>query len=433
MLVTDPLMTRAIYSLLLIFLCPLLPIYLLARGRSNRDYRLRWNERFGLGRLRHTDLLIHCASMGETLAAKPLIKQLLDRYPDKTMTITSSSPTGSRQVTQIFADEIASGRIQHCYLPFDVSFMTRHFVQQVSASTCIIMETELWPNLIHYSAKFGSQIIIANGRLSEKSFLQYQKHSKLFQPLLRQISALAVQTEVESERFSRLGINPQRLHVCGSLKFDIQLDDNLADASKALRKQWNKDKVWVAASVHPGEFQTIIRAHRALLKQHPNALLIMVPRHPEQFGRAAVELSESGMRFVRRTSGESVEPSTQILLADTMGEMLTWYGTADIAFIGGTLIKHGGHNPLEAAAMGVPVITGCNYRDFLEITELLHSAKHLQTVQNEADFAPMLTKLITDADYLIQAGKGGLTVVEENRGALQRQLGVIEAQLNDRH
>ncbi len=421
-------MTRTLYSLLLILLCPLLPLYLWLRGRRNPDYYYRWNERFAIRRLNSTDLFVHCASMGETLAAAPLIQQLLKRLPDKTVTITSSSPTGLHQVERIFSEEIESGRIQHCYLPFDMAFMMRRFAKQISASTCIIMETELWPNLIHYMAKQGSRIVIANGRLSEKSFLQYQQYPKLFGPLLQQIDTLAIQTNEEAARFANLGVTTEKLHICGSLKFDIRIDDSISSRGTALRQQWNRSKVWVAASVHPGEFQAMIDAHLSLLQRHPDALLIMVPRHPEQFDHAAAVLSSNKLSFVRRTSEIDISSSTQVLLADTMGEMLLWYRTADIAFIGGTLIEHGGHNPLEAAALAVPVITGSHYRDFFEITHLLKSANHLQTVDQIGEFITLLEELITDDTYLENAGKGGLSVVASNQGSLEKQLEIVQQQ-----
>ncbi|MCL1038772.1 lipid IV(A) 3-deoxy-D-manno-octulosonic acid transferase [Shewanella submarina] len=425
-------MNRIGYSILVTLLSPLLLLYLALRGRKSPDYKKRWGERFGMISLCPTDVLLHSVSMGETLAAVPLIRRLLSQHPELTMTITTSSPTGSAEVVKAFANELEAGRVQHCYLPFDLPVCIKRFVRQISPKVCIIMETELWPNLIHCAAGNGAKVILANGRLSAKSFAQYQKWPGISGPMLSKLDMLAVQTQTEAERYVELGVPGDKVQVCGSLKFDLQLDTQLRPTSMAMRTEWHKADVplWVAGSIHPGEFDAVLAAHKALVTEYPHALLIMVPRHPEQFDNAAEALVASGLKFVRRSEGTPVGADTQVLLGDTMGEMLKWYGAADFAFVGGSLIVHGGHNPLEAAALGLPVMMGPNYRDFLEITEMLQQAGNLSLVQDADVLAAKVQELASSVEIRESAGKGGIEVLERNRGALQRQFALVDNYLH---
>ncbi|MFQ6372839.1 lipid IV(A) 3-deoxy-D-manno-octulosonic acid transferase [Shewanella sp. YIC-542] len=406
------------YSLLLYLLTPLLWLYLAFRAVKSADYRGRWGERFALGKLQRSEVLIHCVSMGETLAALPLIKTLLQQRPDLRFTVTTTSPTGSREVLKALG-----GRVQHCYLPFDLPWCIRRFLRQVQPQLLIIMETELWPNLLHLSRQQGAKVLLANARLSAKSADNYHKWPKLSGPMLQQLNAIAVQTATEAERFVALGVAAERLQVCGSLKFDVQLDNDKIAKARAQRQQWGRDQVpvWVAGSVHPGEFDAILACHQQLLARWPQALLIMVPRHPEQFDNAANAIKRAGLAFVRRSQTLEITAETQVLLGDTMGELLGLYSCGDVAFVGGSLIVHGGHNPLEAAALGLPVLMGPNYRDFKEITDMLVAAGAMHIVSDAAQLAAAIGQLWSSPARWQQASKAGLSVVTANKGALQRQ------------
>ncbi|MDO6620000.1 lipid IV(A) 3-deoxy-D-manno-octulosonic acid transferase [Shewanella sp. 6_MG-2023] len=419
-------MTRGVYSVLLLLLSPLIVAYLAFRAFKSPDYRGRWGERFGLMRLKQTDVLIHSVSMGETLAAIPLIKRLMKQHPQLSFTVTTTSPTGSAEVKKAFGDSV-----QHCYLPFDINLCVSRFIKQVNPQLCVIMETELWPNLLHYAKKNNTRLVLANARLSQKSADKYHKQMGLSLPMLTALDAIAVQTEAESARFAALGANTQSLHVCGSLKFDIQIDDSKYQQAKTLRADWNRSQapVWVAGSVHPGEFDMMLQAHKKVLEQYPDALLIMAPRHPEQFNVAAVSTTQQGLNLARRSMNEVVEQHTQVLLGDTMGELLMLYGAADVAFIGGTLIESGGHNPLEPAAMGLPVSVGPHHWNFAEITHLLEQAGGLTVVNNADELADMLLKLFANVELHNSAAKASLAVVSQNRGALQKQFEIVEQQL----
>ncbi|GIU22795.1 lipid IV(A) 3-deoxy-D-manno-octulosonic acid transferase [Shewanella sp. MBTL60-007] len=420
-------MNRSLYSIALYLISPLLLVYLAMRAFKSKDYRGRWSERFGLIPLKQTDLLVHSVSMGETLAAIPLIKQIQLQHPELSITITTTSPTGSAEVVRAFGSSV-----QHCYLPFDLAWCAQRFVKQVSPKCCIIMETELWPNFIHYLKQASTQVLLVNARLSQKSADSYRKHHKLTAPMLKLLDGIAAQSQQAAERFVALGVATERVTVCGSLKFDINIDKQRIDIAKTLRLQWlAMDKpVWVAGSVHPGEFDALIAAHKQLLAKYPNALMVMVPRHPEQFDAAALAIKSAGLTIVRRSKGEPVQLETQVVLGDTMGELLTFYGAADQAFVGGSLIVHGGHNPLEPAAMGLPVMMGPHYRDFNEITELLASAGGLKVVDSGEALAKNLIQLFEDKRAYNQASVAAKGVVEQNRGSLTKQLAVVESFIN---
>ncbi|NLQ24156.1 3-deoxy-D-manno-octulosonic acid transferase [Shewanella sp. S-1] len=411
-------MNRFLYSTILYLLSPLLIVYLAFRAIKSPDYRGRWGERFGLTRLKSTDVLVHSVSMGETLAAIPLIRLIMQSHPELSITVTTTSPTGSAEVRKAFGDSV-----QHCYLPFDLPWCVGRFLRQVSPKSCIIMETELWPNLVALAAKRGVRLMLANARLSAKSVAQYAKRPKLSRPMLQRLDVIAVQTQVEAQRFIELGVSPDRVTVCGSLKFDLSITPERLANAKLLRQTWGRETspIWVAGSVHPGEFDAMLTAHRQLLAQWPDALLIIAPRHPEQFSAVAEFVASQGFESVRRSGNFPVAATTQVLVGDTMGELLTFYGAADQAFVGGTLITNGGHNPLEPVAMGVPVMVGPNHWDFAQITQMLADAGGLKVVASADELAANLIEYFAKPELRLQAVNAGLAVVEANRGALQRQ------------
>ena len=417
-------MNRFLYSTILYLLSPLLIVYLAFRAIKSPDYRGRWGERFGLTRLKSTDLLVHSVSMGETLAAIPLIRLIMQSHPELSITVTTTSPTGSAEVRKAFGDSV-----QHCYLPFDLPWCVGRFLRQVSPKSCIIMETELWPNLVALAAKRGVRLMLANARLSAKSAAQYAKRPKLSRPMLQRLDVIAVQTQVEAQRFIELGVSPDRVTVCGSLKFDLSITPERLANAKLLRQTWGRETspIWVAGSVHPGEFDAMLTAHRQLLAQWPDALLIIAPRHPEQFSAVAEFVASQGFESVRRSGNFPVAATTQVLVGDTMGELLTFYGAADQAFVGGTLINNGGHNPLEPVAMGVPVMVGPNHWDFAQITQMLADAGGLRVVASADELAANLIEYFAKPELRLQAVNAGLAVVEANRGALQRQFPLVQS------
>ncbi|POA35229.1 lipid IV(A) 3-deoxy-D-manno-octulosonic acid transferase [Pseudomonas sp. GW456-12-1-14-TSB6] len=416
-------MNRTLYTALFYLGLPLVAIRLWLRSRKAPAYAKRIGERFsyGMPTLQPGGIWVHAVSVGESIAAAPMIRALLQRYPQLPITVTCMTPTGSERIHAMFANE---PRIQHCYLPYDLPCAAARFLDRVQPKLAVIMETELWPNHIHQCAKRGIPVALANGRLSERSAKGYGRFSKLTAPMLAEMSLFAVQTEAEAQRFRDLGARAETVEVTGSIKFDLTIDPQLLQRAAELRGQWQalERPVWIAASTHEGEDEVVLNAHRRLLANHPDALLILVPRHPERFNSVFELCQREGFATVRRSTGASVDAQTSVLLGDTMGELLFLYALADSAFVGGSLVANGGHNLLEPAALAKPVISGPHLFNFLDIAAQLRSAGALAEVDDAEGLAievQRLFELPRDAQRMADAG---LSVMRRNQGALQRLL-----------
>ncbi|MFJ1340557.1 lipid IV(A) 3-deoxy-D-manno-octulosonic acid transferase [Pseudomonas caricapapayae] len=415
-------MNRTLYTLLFHLGLPLVALRLFLRSRKAPAYARRIGERFAMNlpAMRKGGIWVHAVSVGESIAAAPMIRALLQAYPQLPITITCMTPTGSERVRAMFADE---PRIQHCYLPYDLPWAAGRFLDHVQPKLAVIMETELWPNHIHQCAKRGIAVALANARLSERSARGYARFAGLTRPMLAEMNLIAVQTETEGERFRQLGARPECVQVTGSIKFDLRIDDQLLPRAQALREQWQAGQrpVWIAASTHEGEDEVILAAHRQLLEHHADALLILVPRHPERFN-AVFDLCSAQFPTIRRSSAAPVGSQTAVLLGDTMGELLFLYALADIAFVGGSLVPNGGHNLLEPAALSLPVISGPHLFNFLEIAAMLRDAGALQEVDDAQGLAAEIRRLIELPQDARRMGEAGRTVMKANQGALQRLL-----------
>lgn len=416
-------MNRTLYTALFYLGLPLVAIRLWLRARKAPAYAKRIGERFTLGMptLQPGGIWVHAVSVGESIAAAPMIRALLERYPALPITVTCMTPTGSERIQALFANE---ARIQHCYLPYDLPCAAARFLDHVQPKLAVIMETELWPNHIHQCAKRGIPVALANGRLSQRSAKGYGRFSKLTAPMLAEMSLLAVQTEAEAQRFRDLGARPESVEVTGSIKFDLTIDPQLLQRATELRSQWQaQDRpVWIAASTHEGEDEVVLDAHRRLLANHPDALLILVPRHPERFNSVFELCQREGFATVRRSTGANVDAQTRVLLGDTMGELLFLYALADSAFVGGSLVPNGGHNLLEPAALAKPVLSGPHLFNFLDIAAQLREAGALAEVDDAEGLAVEVQRLFElprDAQRMAEAG---LAVMRRNQGALQRLL-----------
>ncbi|PMQ12004.1 3-deoxy-D-manno-octulosonic acid transferase [Pseudomonas sp. AD21] len=416
-------MNRTLYTVLFYLGLPLVAIRLWLRSRKAPAYAKRIGERFsyGMPSLQPGGIWVHAVSVGESIAAAPMIRALLQRYPQLPITVTCMTPTGSERIQALFAHE---PRIQHCYLPYDLPCAAARFLDRARPKLAVIMETELWPNHIHQCARRGIPVALANGRLSERSARGYGRFSKLTAPMLAEMSLFAVQTEAEAQRFRDLGARPETVEVTGSIKFDLTIDPQLLQRASELRGQWQalERPVWIAASTHEGEDEVVLNAHRRLLANYPNALLILVPRHPERFNSVFELCQREGFATVRRSTGASVETDTSVLLGDTMGELLFLYALADSAFVGGSLVPNGGHNLLEPAALAKPVICGPHLFNFLDIAAQLREAGALAQVDDAEGLAVEVQRLFElprDAQRMAEAG---LAVMRRNQGALQRLL-----------
>ncbi|PNG30565.1 lipid IV(A) 3-deoxy-D-manno-octulosonic acid transferase [Pseudomonas protegens] len=426
-------MNRTLYTALFYLGLPLVAIRLWLRSRKAPAYAKRIGERFSLGlpAMQTGGIWVHAVSVGESIAAAPMIRALLARYPQLPITVTCMTPTGSERIQALFANE---PRIQHCYLPYDLPCAAARFLDRVQPKLAVIMETELWPNHIDQCARRGIPVALANARLSERSAKGYGRFARLTAPMLGQMSLFAVQTEAEAERFRQLGARPETVEVTGSIKFDLSIDPQLLERARDLRQQWQamERPVWIAASTHEGEDAVVLDAHRQLLASYPNALLILVPRHPERFNSVFELCQQQGFATVRRSAGEPVGTTTSVLLGDTMGELLFLYALADSAFVGGSLVANGGHNLLEPAALAKPVISGPHLFNFLEIAAMLREAGALQEVDDAEGLAVAVQRLFElprDAQKMAEAG---LKVLKANQGALQRLLDGLDRLLKER-
>ncbi|KAF1054174.1 MAG: 3-deoxy-D-manno-octulosonic acid transferase [Stenotrophomonas maltophilia] len=414
-------MNRTLYTLLFHLGLPLVALRLFLRSRKAPAYAQRIGERFAIGlpALRPGGIWVHTVSVGESIAAAPMIRALLAQYPHLPITVTCMTPTGSERIRALFGDQV-----QHCYLPYDLPWAAARFLDRARPVLGVIMETELWPNHIHQCAKRGIPVALANARLSERSARGYARFAGLTRPMLQDMRWFAVQTEAEAERFRQLGARPECVSVTGSIKFDLSIDPQLLADASALRQQWQAQArpVWIAASTHAGEDEIILQAHRRLLERHPQALLILVPRHPERFAGMYELCRREGFTTVRRSAGEAVEATTQVLLGDTMGELLFLYALADIAFVGGSLVPNGGHNLLEPAALGKPVLSGPHLFNFLEIAAQLRAVGALREVADAPSLAVAVAALWDEPASAQRMAEAGLGVMKANQGALQRLL-----------
>jgi len=415
-------MNRTLYTLLFHLALPLLALRLYLRARKAPAYGRRIGERFAikLPTMRKGGIWVHAVSVGESIAAAPMVRALLKAYPELPITLTCMTPTGSERIGALFADE---PRVQHCYLPYDLPWAAGRFLDHVQPRLGVIMETELWPNHIHQCARRGIPVALANARLSERSARGYGRFARLTRPMLAEMSLIAAQTEVEAQRFLALGARAACVQVTGSIKFDLKIDEQLVPRAQALRQQWaaTSRPVWIAASTHDGEDALILQAHQQLLQVHGDALLILVPRHPERFDAVHAICSQQ-FATVRRSTGLPVLAQTQVLLGDTMGELLFLYALADMAFVGGSLVPTGGHNPLEPAALALPVLMGPHVFNFLEISAMLREAGALQQVDDAGGLAGAVQRLVELPQDARRMGEAGRAVMRANQGALQRLL-----------
>lgn len=420
--------TRAmsrLYSFLAYAVIPLALLRLLWKSRRTPPYRWRWRERLGLYEEcpQHAQVWLHAVSVGEVQAAAPLIKHLLHKYSGGGVMVTTTTPTGSQRLHDLFED-----RVQHVYTPFDLRPSMERFLGAVQPHLVVVMETEIWPNMLSACQVRGIPVILANARLSERSARGYSKLGDFTRDTFSRFTAIAAQSSKDADRFRALGVPSERVQITGSIKFDIRLPGSMLDQAEAMRRAWGSQRpVWVAASTREGEEEQVLTAHREIRKHLPQALLVLVPRHPERFDRVAAQVGRHGLKLTRRSSGASCEADIDVFLGDTMGELPVFLAAADAAFIGGSLVPLGGHNLLEAAAVGVPVAIGPHVFNFAQITEMLVSEGGAVQVDDAHALALCMADWLKDAAARARIGENGLRVVEQNRGALQRLIALIES------
>jgi len=356
---------------------------------------------------------IHAVSVGEVQAAIPLIHELKSSRPGRQILVTTTTPTGSQQVKSQLGSTVL-----HCYLPLDLPFAVKRFLDAARPALAVIMENESWPNLFWQCRARGIPVALANARISPSTFKTYCKIRGLMQSLLREVTVLAKSRE-DADRFLHLGGNPDRTRVCGNLKYDLCLDQGLVEQGRGLRSRLSGHSfVWVGASTREGEEEQLLRAHALILEKHPDALLILVPRHPERFAEAAQMCHKQGFSLHRRSQGLVPADKPSIYLGDSMGELPMYYAASDLAFVGGSLVHVGGHNPLEPAALKLPILMGPHVFNFAEIVDMLESQEGLIQLRDERELAELLLRLIPDLEFRRQMGEKAGAVVDQNQGAV---------------
>lgn len=415
---------RWFYSAALYLLSPLL------WRRVWREHALthsRW-QRLGFGPTTRGEAPVtwlHCASVGEVLAARPLIEALLEHYPDRRLVVTTMTATGAERVQALIEARRTHeqpGTLEHAFVPLDFPGAARRFVRRLHPRLALFFETELWPNLLHACRRHEVPAVVVNGRLSPRAFVGYRRIRPLLHDALANVAWLAAKSRDDAERFAALGMTPHRTTVVGSLKYDLTPDPAIHERSEHLRTVLGGRPVWVAGSTHPGEDEQILVAHIRLRETLPEALLILVPRHPQRFEAVAELCRQHDLPTARRSRREVPCADSAVYLGDTMGELLDFYATAAIAFVGGSLVPVGGHNLLEPAALGTPVISGPQLANFSDVAKSLREAGALIEVEDSAALARELARLFDDRAARERLAGAGLAVVEANQGALIRTL-----------
>ncbi|WP_320825159.1 lipid IV(A) 3-deoxy-D-manno-octulosonic acid transferase [Reinekea sp.] len=414
------------YSLIWRLLLPLVLLRLWLKGRRQPDYRLRWAERMGHWPLYPQGCLwIHAVSVGETIAAKGLVEQWQKRHPDIPILLTSMTPTGSAAVRKLFGTTV-----HHAYLPWDLPGLQGKLVERLQPRLLVIMETELWPNLIHACRRAEVPILLANARLSEKSQRGYQRVSALSRPMLKSLTGIAAQHTPDADRFVALGVDERKLQVTGSIKFDTKLDARASLLSKQLLKKIGTRPIWIAASTHDGEEELLLRAHSKLKVKLPDALLILVPRHPERADRIGGLLYKQHFQFARRSLDQVPTPEQSVFLVDTLGELMTFYGLAQAAYVGNSLTGGGGQNPIEPASLAIPVLMGPGYTNFLTIVEAMRAEQAVVIVESVDELRDRLLGLLQSKDLRDTYGQRAYLFYQHQQGALKRLLTWIENLIN---
>lgn len=420
-------LARFFYTLLLYLSVPLILLRLRWRARQAPAYAERWRERFGWVPALppgHPVIWVHAVSVGETLAAVPLIRALQQRYPDTQLVVTTTTPTGSARVRAVFGNSL-----YHVYAPYDLPAVLNRFCARVRPSLAIVMETELWPNMIRACRRRGVPVVLANARMSATSAAGYRRIAWLARPMLRSLAAVAAQSAADGARLVELGLPGERMRVTGNIKFDLELDARVVQKSTRLAGEWRgaaRRPVWLAASTHRGEDELILTALAQVRARVPNVLLVLVPRHPERFGAVAALCRNAGFSLARRSEGVQPDAECAVLLGDTMGELLAFYGACDVAFVGGSLVPVGGHNLIEPAAWGVPVLAGPHVQNFTEVAGLLQEAGGLAVCADANALAATVIHLLEAPLERQRMAAAAQAVAAANRGALAQLMTLIE-------
>jgi 3-deoxy-D-manno-octulosonic-acid transferase len=452
-------MSRFLYTLLYYVLTPLLFLRVIIKHYKSSEYKnerqpLRLNERLGLFSAPKFNLKpelnikpelntvpggttapvwIHTVSVGEFIATLPLIKKIQQEFPQLPLVITCTTTTGSAQIYKVFSQQINSKQVFHVYLPYDLPGSVQRFLSKVKPCVGIIMETEIWPNLFAAAKCSSVPLYLLNARMSARSAKGYQRFARLSEQTLRTLSGIAVQDSLGAKRLLELGALNETLQVTGSIKFDIKVSDQAIQQGKQLRQQlgWKLNKVLIAASTHQGEDEILLQIYQSLRLNHPELVMLIVPRHPERFQQVFQMLETSGLNVLKRTDmGKNSYMGIDILLGDTMGEMMNYFACSDLVIMGGTLVPTGGHNIIEPAVLGLAIVYGPYMFNFHAINELFLEYEAALQAQGSKQLKEFLHQLLTDDERCQMMGEKAKQLVEQNAGALDKMFAMIHPYLH---
>jgi 3-deoxy-D-manno-octulosonic-acid transferase len=429
---------RVLYTLLATLALPFASLVVLWRGLRERAYWRGWSARFGGGAELPGEargLWVHAVSVGEVQAAMSLVTALRKAWPALPLAVTSATPAGRERAREAFAADAA---VDVRYAPYDLPWAVRGALRRLRPGLLVIVETELWPNLLHECAREGMPVLVASARVSARSAARWTRFRGLLQPALGATVTVAAQSAADAGRFTSLGVPAARIHVCGNIKFDRTPGAAVRERALQLRARYAAARpMWVAGSTHPGEESAALEAHAALRTTHGDALLVLAPRHRPRFGEVATTLEASGLSWLRRSAtardpadaggaaAAATASNAAVLLLDTIGELEDFYAAADVAFVGGSLVPIGGHNLLEPAALGVATLTGPYQHNAPDIARLLGDAGGLQFVGNGAELGAALLRLMSDEAARTRLATAAQAAVAANRGALAKILGLV--------
>lgn len=416
-------MLRVVYNLILYAALPFIPLRLWWRGRREPGYRRHVAERFGRYPARPDRPLVwlHAVSVGETRAAQPLVRALAARYPDHRLLVTQMTATGRATAEELYGKDALVA-----FLPYDYGWAARRFIAHFRPRLGILMETELWPNLLRAAAGQGVPMLLANARLSPKSARGYSRVASLARATLADLAAVAAQSPADADRLRALGAHD--VTVTGNLKFDIVPPPEMRSRADALRALWGERPVFLAASTREGEEALLLDALAA--RPAERLLTVIVPRHPQRFDEVARMLERRGWPFVRRSAAEPVPPECRFVLGDSMGEMFAYYGACDVAWVGGSLLPYGAQNLIEACAMGAPVLIGPSTYNFAQAAELAVAAGAAIQVTDAPALVAQVARLLADPAARAQMGQAALAFTVAHQGATARTMEIVERLLN---
>lgn len=422
-------MLRYFYCFLLYLISPFVIARLYVRSKKFPEHWQRKYEHFGIFSPLSSSkpvIWVHSVSVGETIASAPLVKRLQIQYPDHQVVITTMTATGAAQV-----EKLHGCGVRHLYVPYDIPGSVKRFLNRLRPVIAIFVDTELWPNTVDALHKRRIPILIVNARLSQRSAKGYGRFTWLVTPMLEKIDMVSAQNRATAERFLQLGLPSAQLDLTGSIKFDMDIPEQVSENGIALRSSWRKamgpkTQFLVAASTHAGEEQQVINAYKKIINDVPNLRLVLVPRHPERFDEVFNLLEANDLSTIRFSASKPPNMQTQVILGDVMGQMMTFFKASDLAFMGGSFVPVGGHNMLEPAILGLPVFTGPNVFNFADISKELVKAGGMRIVQDSEELAQQIINLMNEPGLYEAMSEKGEVFVKNNRGAIGRVLKLIE-------